>query len=149
MTQGHLLALKDAPILSADTLSVVAYWAKDVRMSTFGDRFAWTPKREKSGDKSPAKAAAPSFVEVFNALRVFARGPLQVWQMAEPVKADDLDRVFDNPLFRRAPGPFLNDPVRVRTACKTLLNTKTYRLSDAAFEEIEALADRLTLEATH
>lgn len=147
MEHGHLIALKDAPILSHDTLSVVAYWAQDVRMSAFQDFFQW-PRVKPAPSPLDFKAKAePVKANVLTVNRVFALGPVQVWQMADPIDPEDLHLAFWDLRFRRAPGPFLNDPVRVRTACLTLLNARDYRLSAMAEDEIGRLANHLAVAA--
>lgn len=95
MLYGHLVAMEGAPILSADGLTILARFAEDVRRRKFINLLGWTI----------TGAAGPLKEERYTAVRVFARGPVQVWQLTGIVAANDLDRVFADPMFRLEPSP--------------------------------------------
>lgn len=90
---GHLIALEGAPILSADGFTILARFAHDVRLRKFVNSLTWMP----------AQASAPLKEERYTAWKVFALGPVQVWQLSGIVAANDLGRVFADPMFRLEP----------------------------------------------
>lgn len=145
MVHGHLIAVKGAPILDWRGLGVIAFWAQDLRGSTYEDLFSWVPLPARkfphpivSDDEMAAEQS-----EVHRVRLQFSRGGCQVWQMMTEVKDEDVDRVFRYAPFQRAALSDPDDPLRVHGAARTLLNATRTHLSPQSRDELTFLAERL------
>lgn len=140
---GHLIAMRDAPILDWRGLNVIAYWDQDLRGAEFGDRFSWF--------RAPPRAPFPTYTEKgepeisacqpHRVQRMFSRGEVQVWQMLTEVKRDELEEVFRAP-FRPAITGDPNDIRGINAAARRLLNATRTNISPETRHELQFLADR-------
>lgn len=143
MAQGHIIALAGAPILDSEGLRVIAYWARDLRGPIFATSYSWhsaakLPRPAKDWDSlyGPVTTAAMN-----NTVELcFAKGPIQVWRMANPVKPEDMEDVFRDHLFRAAEGADPNDVRKTYNAACALLNATRLPLSDHTRAELKAVA---------
>lgn len=145
MAQGHIIALAGAPILDSEGLRVIAHWSQDLRGPSFESAFEWKV-RSKVGDMPLSHGTAPAG-DAVDAMRqrvnrVYANGPVQVWQMAWAVAPDDLERVIGSGPFTLASTSDPDDLRRVHGAARALLNATRLRLSPQTRDELEFLAQR-------